>query len=706
MAWPLLSLVKRTPSATRRASAARRRACRRLVDAPHRFERLEPRLLLSDVQWTGNGDGTSWDDANNWEVDGAGTGVPQAGDDVTIDVVAPTTVVLDSGATSVAINSLTTNAAFTISSRTLTINGPATFDAGLTMSGGTINGTGNIAISNASFDWTFGTIGGTGTITVSGGMNLSGNSNKIVDGKEMILDSNTTWSAGVWQVRNGAVITNQATHTVDIQANLNLDDATTGGTETFNNFGTVQKSALTGDARLEPSFDNKSTGVVHAMVGTIEFDGNVVNAGGLTADLDAIVEFSVSGGVYDLDAGTTVTGAGEIRLVQGALNINTPLTFATGYAQSGGTLGGTENLEIAGPLTWTAGTIAGTRTITISGGLAASGSGTKIQSFATLSLDSNTTWSNGVWRLQDGAVIDNLATHTFDIQGNLRLDVPSAQTGEFNNFGTIQKSGGTGDSVFEPVFDNKGASVVHSMSGTIEFAGDVTSAGRFTADVGDAVEINAAGKMINLDAGTTVTGDGALVLTRGLFNVIAPLAFDADFRLTGGQVDAQAALTLNGLFTWTAGTVIGAGGIVASGGTTLSTTGTKILDGSTLSLDSDTDWVAGVWRVTGDGAVDNRATRTLDIQGNFSLDVPSGQTGSFDNFGTVMKTDGTGDSLLETTFDNKSSGVVHSMSGTIEFARSVTSSGRFTADDGDRVEINAAGFQIDLDAGTTVTGAG
>ena len=53
-------------------------------------EMLESRQLLSAVSWVGTGDGTNWDDPNNWDT---GT-VPDSTSDVTLSVSAPTVISL------------------------------------------------------------------------------------------------------------------------------------------------------------------------------------------------------------------------------------------------------------------------------------------------------------------------------------------------------------------------------------------------------------------------------------------------------------------------------------------------------------------------------------------------------------------------------------------------------------------------------------
>ena len=70
----------------RRAKTARllrQRLSRGMLRAP--FERLEERHLLATINWDGGGDGTSWQDPLNWDIDT----LPSSVDEVVIEDATP-----------------------------------------------------------------------------------------------------------------------------------------------------------------------------------------------------------------------------------------------------------------------------------------------------------------------------------------------------------------------------------------------------------------------------------------------------------------------------------------------------------------------------------------------------------------------------------------------------------------------------------------
>ena len=89
-----------------------------------------------DVTWDGGGDGSSWDDALNWDTDT----LPGASDDAVIDDPGSITVIHSTGTTS--INSLICKENLTFSGDSLTIADASTIDGTLTISGDplTVNG--------------------------------------------------------------------------------------------------------------------------------------------------------------------------------------------------------------------------------------------------------------------------------------------------------------------------------------------------------------------------------------------------------------------------------------------------------------------------------------------------------------------------------------------------------------------------------------
>jgi RHS repeat-associated protein len=105
-----------------------------------RCEPLEGRMLLSTVNWTGNGDGSSWDDYHNWSTGS----VPGSGDDVVISTAAAATVTIQSGDAE-SVNSLTTagNDTLAITGGSLAVAADSTIAGPLAMTGGSLRASGS-----------------------------------------------------------------------------------------------------------------------------------------------------------------------------------------------------------------------------------------------------------------------------------------------------------------------------------------------------------------------------------------------------------------------------------------------------------------------------------------------------------------------------------------------------------------------------------
>ena len=119
-----------------------------------RIESMEPRALLSAVNWSGGGGDNNWDTPANWSTHA----VPGAGDDVTIDV---SSAVVHSNAIADFVHSLVSTQPLTISGGTLSIAAASTINSTLSINGGTLTGAGDVSVS--------------GLVTLTGGT-LSGSS--------------------------------------------------------------------------------------------------------------------------------------------------------------------------------------------------------------------------------------------------------------------------------------------------------------------------------------------------------------------------------------------------------------------------------------------------------------------------------------------------------------------------------------------------
>ena len=177
-----------------------------------------------------------------------------------------------------------------ISSGTLNVN-QTTTTSSLTLSGGTLQGSGDVELTTGGTGtWSGGTLTGAG-LTVDSGATLTMNGGTMYFGSSTLTNNGTvTWSAGeVTVVATGTVNNNGL---MDIQGDLNwgMNDYTTNGyTTTFNNnaSGTIQKSAGTGTLQLGYNNDNwigyvnlNNAGLIDVQTGTVSVNfGSLVNTG-------------------------------------------------------------------------------------------------------------------------------------------------------------------------------------------------------------------------------------------------------------------------------------------------------------------------------------------------------------------------------------------------------------------------------------------
>jgi hypothetical protein len=153
--------VNGRPRTARRRGASRRAF--KLDGAA--FERLEPRIVPSTIQWIAAGGG-DWDRAANW----SGNKVPTGGDDVVINLKSGT--ITHSSSASDAVRGLTSNAPMTISAGKLQVGGASKVSSILTLAGGSLID--NTTLTAGTFSWAGGALSGTGKIvathaTVAGG---------------------------------------------------------------------------------------------------------------------------------------------------------------------------------------------------------------------------------------------------------------------------------------------------------------------------------------------------------------------------------------------------------------------------------------------------------------------------------------------------------------------------------------------------------
>ena len=323
------------------------------------------------INWTGGGPSTSWFAAANWDQNH----VPTTSDNVCIPVTNPAiTVAVDQNQTAQVLT-LQSEEAVEVSSGALTLTDTtetSTIGSGLTWSGGTLGGAGDVVVAGP-VSWSGGTKAGAGTLTANGGMTISGTDAKFIAGGTVTNPAGQTAvinGAGAFDMTNGGSFTNEGT--VDDQVDLafyggfGFPECTTPDAS-FVNSGTFTKSGGTGSTSFlslsvgsscttNVKFNNSGTVDVHS--GTLGLEGGQSAAGSFAVAAGSTLDFSAGGGPYALDGGSSVTGAGTGSFSGGTVSFAPGATYITGattvpggsvtfnspastgtYTQTGGTLG-------------------------------------------------------------------------------------------------------------------------------------------------------------------------------------------------------------------------------------------------------------------------------------------------------------------------------------------------------------------------------
>ncbi|EOA6238641.1 autotransporter-associated beta strand repeat-containing protein, partial [Salmonella enterica subsp. enterica serovar Kentucky] len=558
---------------------------------------------------------------------------------------------------------------------TLTLSGSNTYTGGTIISGGTLVatnvealGTGDVT-DNATLELNTGgdfdnAIGGTGSVVKSGDktLTLSG-ANSYTGG--------TTISGGTLVASNV-----EALGSGDVTDNATLE-LNTGG-DFANNIGGTGSVVKSGDKTLTLSGTNSYTGGTTISGGTLvannvealgtgdvtnnatlelntggDFDnaisgsGQVVKSGDKTLTLSGANSYS---GATTISGGTLVAtnvdalGSGDVT-DDATLELNTGGTFDNAIGGSGNVVkSGADTLTLSGSNSYTGGT-------TISGGtLVAS----NVEALGTGDVTNNATLELNT----GGDFINNIGgTGRVEKSGDDTLTLSGSNTytgGTLINGGTLVASNvealGTGD-----VTDN--ATLALNTGGTFDNA--ISGSGQVVKSGDETLTLSGTN---SYTGGTTISG-GTLVAT----NVEA---------LGSGDVTDDATLELN-----TGGTfdnaISGSGQVVKSGDKMLTLSGANSYSGGTLI--SDGTLVASNVEALGTGDVTNNATLALNTGGDFTNNI----SGS----GQVVKS---GDDTLTLSGANSYTGGTTISGGTL-VATNVDALGTGDVTNSSTLELNTGG---------------
>ena len=284
----------------------------------------------------------------------------------------------------------------------------------------------------------------------------------------------------------GSHLNNQAGSRFDIQGDSSI---TENGVNTIWNYGLFKKSAGTGRSLINPYFQNYGA-TVEVDSGTLVLNGA---SGGYFTNTSFIVgsgatlAFSISNNATEIEGTLTGSGGGTVLVNNGMVYSYSPTTLnfpGAMFQWAGGSLG-----NAGSPLLTNAGTInisgmAGVRGYLGNNGIMIQSGGGGIVSG---------------YSFHD--TLDNYAGGIYDIQNDNGVSLSA-----FNNYGLLEKTGGSGTSVIQAIFHNYG--LVQVTTGAVLFGGGPFNQDAGTLQLTPAISFDPS-QTFNLNGGT-VTGSGTL----------------------------------------------------------------------------------------------------------------------------------------------------------------------------------------------------
>jgi RHS repeat-associated protein len=634
--WLRQQAARTTPGSQATVSDARRTwpGPRRKTFRPT-VTALEDRILLSTFHWFAAAGG-DFNVAANWRDQAGNPGVPGPADDATIG----------------------------FSGITVTVSGSTTVHS-LDLTAATLSVTGTFTV-NGTLHWTGGKLGGGGQINIAntGSLDIGGDNRKDLDGVTLDSRGAVTWAGtGTLYSSNAAVVHNRGTW--DAQADVRFA-LWTGARGTFNNYGTLRRSAGAGTADFDGETFNNWGGAIDVQSGTLDLSGGTSTGGVFTVAAGAALDLSDSNDTNAITGSYTGSG-GAVRLSAGTLAV--------------GAAGATFNFP-AGMLQWTGGTIAGPGTLTSLGGLAISGVNRKDLDGVTLDSGGAVVWTGtGTLYSSNAAVVHNRGT--WDAQADARFAAWTGARGTFHNHGTLRRSAGAGTADFDGVSFNNPGGAIDVQSGTLDLSGGTSTGGSFTVAPGAVLDLSDSNDTNALTGAYTGSGGGAVRLSAG---TLAVGAAGATFNFAAG------------ILQWTGGTIAGPGTLTNLGGLAISGVNRKDLDGVTLDTRGAVTWAGtGTLYSSNAAVVHNRGT--WDAQADARFAAWTGARGTFHNHGTLRRSAGAGIADFDGVSFNNPGGAIDVQSGTLDLSGGTSTGGAFTVAPGAVLDLS------DSNESQTVTGA-
>ncbi|MCP5161447.1 MAG: filamentous hemagglutinin N-terminal domain-containing protein [Hahellaceae bacterium] len=433
----------------------------------------------------------------------------------------------------------------------------------------------------------------------------------------------------------------------------------------------------------------------------------------LVADFDSsgagesVISATISpnGGVIATDDGRG-SGSGKVRVianatVNGKLNAQT-VTVDSGTATlndslitnslvlNGGTLNGSGNISLATTFLWNGGTLGGSGTLT-----------TSSNSTSTISGDVVTLADSRIWN-NEGVVNWNGnggAFDTFALNGTSRMEnsflgsfydntsattyaqIGASATAVFNNTGFYSKTGSTTTRVAFTPFNNTSGTVDLS-AGLLQLSSGGTDSGSYNLN-GGSLMLSGGTRLFNdvvMSGSSSFEVAGATLDTSGSDGIFRTLNFIFSSGTLMGNIDVLSGDT----FTWSGGTIRGAGIVnLAFGGVANLPGDTLILDDSVaLNVSGTLNWIGNggafdSFNLNGTSAINILAGGLFSDQTTATTYAQLGNAAGavISNAGKLTKSATSNTRIVSTPFNN--SGTVQVASGLLELRTNGTDTGLF-----------------------------
>jgi hypothetical protein len=377
-----------------------------------------------------------------------------------------------------------------------------------------------------------------------------------------------------------------------------------------------------------------------------------------------------------------------------------------------GTIDGSGSVEITDLFDWARGSMRGSGTTRVDGEL-------RLANASAVSLRQSRTLKNVGTARWSGANFANDPESSFDNEGTFLIETDADfSSGQFNNTGTVIKSAGNDNGVtrFTAVFNNAGTLEVES--GVVELDGGGTHTGTASVAAEALLEFGAAvhgleGGSVS-GSGSVRFGNGFTELNGGLYAVagtttvvggvhvfgpgvtVAPLGaltllagtlqlssgasvMVASYTQRGGVLSGSDDITIDGLCTWTAGSIRGSGILNANGGFTIAPTEViGILDTRVINNGGDAVW-------TGTNDFNNSPAAVFRVRPNATLTLRGAaefRGGTVENEGLLERPPEAGSGVTRFTARVNSAGIVSVRRGSVLLLNGGTHRGLFTVQGG------------------------